>query len=734
MAERISRLFAKRASKIDPVRGGSDGGLREQDAKAFCDTYEGLGLGGFWSTDSEGCVTYLSHKVAETLPDQDCNGRHLTELFAAAEGGDDTIRNLQFYLVRKSRFEKLVVRSTVADEVKWWSISGEPQFDKASQFIGFRGHCADITGERQMAEEASQLAMHDPLTGLLNRRSMARLLDLSMLASKLQNRKCATFLIDLDRFKQVNDTLGHSVGDLLLKQVAERLLRIVTGEQKVCRLGGDEFQVLLPDQQDRGALGDLAERIIAMLSQPYTVEGNRCLIGASVGIAISPFDGQNADEFVRNADLALYAAKNSGRGRFRFFSHDMLNVAEERRKLDEDLQDALTRGELELLYQPVVGAASNRVTGAEALIRWKHPEKGMISPGHFIPIAEESSLICRIGTWILRQACEDAVKWPSSLRVAVNVSPVQFIEPSFIGNVTQSLAATGLDPDRLEIEITEGVFLQENGTTDAIFQKLKSLGVRLALDDFGTGYSSLAYLKTAPFDKIKIDQSFVQGATLKGSRSRAIITAIVALADALGMETTAEGIETFDQLEMIREQGISHVQGYIYSKPISQDEYLVQSTGADWGIEPSGHAIQRHERVSMYRKVGAVHEDYYYPVVLKNLSATGAMIEGIMNVPVGTQFVLDFGEGQLAVATVRRSRKDQQGVEFEVPLVSDGFGGLCTNHRVSTYLLSAAGVPYVLTDGDLREAVKVSSAAVVIPSFEYANEKRAVFARGDRAA
>jgi len=316
------------------------------------------------------------------------------------------------------------------------------------------------------------------------------------------------------------------------------------------------------------------------------------------------------------------------------------------------------------------------------------------------------------------------------LRVAVNVSPVQFIAPSFIEHVAQALAATGIDPDRLEIEITEGVFLQENGTTDAVFQNLKALGVRLSLDDFGTGYSSLAYLKNAPFDKIKIDQSFVRGATLQGSRSRAIIAAIVALADALGMETTAEGIETFDQLEMIREHGVSHVQGYIYSEPVTPEEYLAQSTGAEWGIEPSGHATQRHERVSLYRKLGAVHEDYYYPVVLKNLSATGAMIEGIMNVPVGTQFVLDFGEGQLAVATVRRSRKDQQGVEFEVPLVSDGYGGLCTSHRVSTYLLTAAGIPNGLSDGEMREAVKVSASTVVVPSFASANEKRTIFARG----
>ncbi len=732
---RISGLFAKLDDTYRTKRNSADAGLNGPDALAFCNAYEGLNLGGFWSTDAEGRLTHLSDRTSAILsPASEWRGRNFADLFTPSEKDKNSVRNLQFSLVRRSRFERVTAQSKLGDEARWWWVSGEPQFSASSEFLGFRGVCSDITNDRRDADENSRLAMFDPLTGLLNRRSMSQLLDKTLRASRLDNRKCATLLIDLDHFKQVNDTLGHTVGDLLLKQVSDRLLRIIDDPERVCRLGGDEFQVLLPNQEDRGSLGDLAERVISMLSQPYTVQGNRCLIGASVGIAISPFDGDSADEFVSNADLALYAAKNSGRGRFRFFSRDMLEVAEQRRKLGEDLEDALANGEFELLYQPIVGAGSNKVTGAEALIRWNHPEKGLITPVQFIPIAEESSLICRIGEWILRTACEDAAQWSNLLRVAVNVSPVQFIEPSFINHVAHALSVSGLDPDRLEIEITEGVFLQEGGATNAIFQKIKSLGVRLALDDFGTGYSSLAYLKTAPFDKIKIDQSFVRGATQHGSRSKAIITAIVSLANALDMETTAEGIETFDQLQMIREQGVSHVQGYIYSMPITQAEYLKQSTQADWGIEPSGYATQRHDRLSMYQKIGAIHENFYYPIILKNLSATGAMIEGILDAPLGTEFVLDFGEGQLALGKVTRCAKDRLGIEFERPLVSDGNGGLCTSHRVSAYMLAAAGMPSLLAEGKSLDANKLNLSNMAIPKFRYTNENLPMFPNGQLAA
>lgn len=319
---------------------------------------------------------------------------------------------------------------------------------------------------------------------------------------------------------------------------------------------------MLPNCEDRGIVAELASEIVTSLSQPYSFQGNRCIIGASIGIAVAPADGRSSTDLIRNADLALYSSKSRGRGCFGFFSTDLLKAAEDKRTLEEDLRDALARGEMSLAYQPIVHARSNQITGVEALIRWTHPTRGPVSPALFIPIAEEAGIVAQLGNWALRQACTDAMTWPGKLRVAVNVSPVQFND-ALPATVTAALAGSGLPPERLELEITEGVFLSDPAAADAMFTTLKQIGVRLALDDFGTGYSSLGYLRTAPFDKIKIDQTFVREATVAGSRNSAIIAAIVALAEALDMETTAEGIEYMDQLDLIRSLKVSHVQGWV---------------------------------------------------------------------------------------------------------------------------------------------------------------------------
>jgi diguanylate cyclase (GGDEF)-like protein len=687
----------------------------ETPAAALVQAYESLGLGAFWCSDAQGRLTYLSSAARAVLGDgADPVGATLLDVFHQDEA--DGERSLRFMLARRTRFERLTVRTGSGRAARWWSLSGEASQERGV-FAGFYGHCVDVTEERKSAQESSHLALHDPLTGLGNRRHMTQSLTRTLSAFAMAKRPCATLLIDLDRFKQVNDTLGHAAGDALLVQVAERLVKIVGDAERVGRLGGDEFQVILPDVDDRGRLGELAETLIAQISQPYVIDGTRCLIGASIGVAIAPFDGAAADELVRSADLALYAAKGSGRGRFRFFSSDFLKAAEDRKALEEDLHDALAKGELELNYQPIVAAQTNRVVGVEALLRWNHPERGAISPARFIPIAEESNLIRGLGEWALRKACADAATWPAALRVAVNVSPAQFGDEGFPALVASALAQSGLEPGRLELEITEGVFLEEGGLTDAQFKALKGLGVRLALDDFGTGYSSLAYLKNAPFDKIKIDQSFVRGATRPESRNRAIIAAIVALAQALGMETTAEGVESFDQFDAMKALAVSHVQGYIYSEPLGNAAFVERLTEGDWTIEPSGPARQRHQRQAMFRRVGVVHEDHYYPVVLRNLSMSGALIEGLMEVPLGTPFVLDLGDGQLVVSRVSRSMGHQQGLEFEQELVADGNGGLCTRYRVSPYQLSAAGLSLGTGPNGPTQINRGPNAKVTMPAF-----------------
>jgi len=669
------------------------------DALALLHNFEQTGQGWFWATDSAGRLTYLTESLAISLGAGAVAGSAFTDHFVRCDDQSEVSRTLPFIMARRSSFETLMLRTNRPADGRWWLVSGTAQFDDAGTFLGYRGSGIDITEQRRSSEQASQLAMYDALTGLPNRLHMTRTLEAGLVALRLQRRPCSILLIDLDRFKQVNDTLGHPAGDALLKQVAERLLMIVGDREKIFRLGGDEFQIILSGSDDRGMLGHLANRIIASLSQPYTIAGSRCIIGASIGIAVAPDDGAASEELVRNVDLALYAAKAGGRGRFRFFSGDMLQAATDRRLLEEDLRDALARGELTLLYQPIVNARTNCATGVEALIRWTHPERGPISPAIFIPIAEEANLIGQIGEWVIRRACEDAVRWPGALRVAVNVSPIQFTNEALPRIVMSALAASGLPAARLELELTEGVFLSESPETDGMFATLKRIGVRLALDDFGTGYSSLGYLKTAPFDKIKIDQSFVRGVTVPGSRNGAIIAAIVALAEALDMETTAEGIESFDQLDLIRTLRVSHVQGYIYSKAVDRDEIARRLESGDWSIAPSGPARQRSERQSMYRKAGAILGNFYHAVTVRNLSETGALIEGVVETVPGAPMILDLGDGQLVGATVRRVNKRQTGVEFGAPLVNDGNGGLCTRQRVAPHLLAAVGLGTAAADG-----------------------------------
>ena len=665
--------------------------------------YEQSGIGWFWASDAAGQITYVSDCIAESMnrPRADIIGTPVQSLFILDRDRDDTIeRTLPLILSSRKTFAELVVRAALGGKEVWWSISGRPQFDSSGEFIGYRGNGTDVTATRQSQRDASRMAMYDSLTGLANRHRMETRLSSTLTAFKAAKRCCAIMMIDLDRFKLVNDTLGHPAGDELLKQVGQRLQQVLDKSFDIGRLGGDEFQIILPDIDDRGRLGEIAKTIISMLSQPYSVEGSRCIIGASVGIAIAPYDGITSDELVRSADLALYAAKGGGRGLFRLYSSDLHSEAERRRMIEDDLRDALAKDQIRLVYQPIVNAQSNHVVTLEALIRWEHPELGNVSPALFIPIAEECNLIGALGDWALRRACDDAVQLPGNVRIAVNVSPAQFSNLSLPAIVAQAITHSGIQPDRLELELTESIFLADVAATDDMFAALKNLGVRLVLDDFGTGYSSLAYLRKAPFDKIKIDQGFIRGVTEPGNRNGAIIKSIVSLAEALDMDTTAEGIEAHDELDMMRKLNVGQIQGFIYSRGVPFEAVREAMVSGQWVIEPKGPGRYRPDRRTVFRKIGVIHEDHRYEVTMRNYSSNGAMIEGLLDVPKGTEFVVDFGEGQLAVARVRRSSGSTQGLEFESPLVDDGVGGLCTRHRISPYVLAAAGMPVTaLTPG-----------------------------------
>ncbi len=436
--------------------------------------------------------------------------------------------------------------------------------------LGWVATHEDITEQRQAEIKIAHMAHHDALTDLANRVLLNERLE-SALATFRDGEMIAVHHLDLDQFKAVNDTFGHPAGDQLLKIVAERLRGLVRTTDTIARMGGDEFVVLQAPIADPTEASALAQAIIELMSMPYDLNGHQAVVGASIGIAVSPGDGSSCDNLLRNADLALYRAKADGRGTFRFFEPVMDLQMQTRRTMELDLRKALPAGQFELYYQPVVNVASNEIRGFEALIRWNHPERGMIAPATFIPLAEEIGFIVPLGEWVIRQACIAAAKWPEDIHVAVNISAVQFRSPDLMKVIVGALAASGLDPARLELEITETVLLHSKEATLAVLHQLRALGVRIAMDDFGTGYSSLTYLQCFPFDKIKIDRSFVKDVTEnKGSLN--IVRAVAALANGMGMTTTAEGVETQDQLDRIAAEGCTEMQGFLFSRPIPERE------------------------------------------------------------------------------------------------------------------------------------------------------------------
>jgi diguanylate cyclase (GGDEF)-like protein/PAS domain S-box-containing protein len=635
-------------------------------AEALLHEFESSGKGWFWETTRDGTLSYISDSVASTLGREpgDLIGRAFTDLTSteAADGSATSERTLGFYLSSHVAFQDLIVRAKTKNEI-WWSITGRPVHDEVGRFFGFRGFASDLTRMRQSEVELDRLAKQDSLTGLANREALRRALDDALVGAVRRKHRCSVFLLDLDRFKAVNDTLGHPAGDTLLRLVSLRLREVIGELGQVGRLGGDEFEVVLPATSHQDDLSKLAQGIIDSLSRPYTINGTVVSIGASVGIVTSDYDDRTSDDLMRDADLALYAAKAAGKGCFRFFAAEMHEAARERQLMESDLRVALEKGELKLMYQPCVDASSEAVTGFEALIRWHHPEHGPVSPATFIPLAEEIQLINEIGEWVLRTACEEAAKWPDNVSIAVNLSPVQFKLPALPATVRAILNETGLPAKRLELEITEGVFLSNDEHVHDMIANLKKIGLKLALDDFGTGYSSLSYLQRVPFDKIKIDQSFVRGAADPGSRNAALIRAMVGMASDLKMQTTAEGVETPEELQLVRDLGCSLVQGYIFGKPMQPEEARdLASKGAV--IRPDAHLTPREPRMRIIRATLLHHEGRVIGARLRNISSGGALVECREELPVGAQIQLDFAAGGLIDAEIRWTKGTQFGCQF----------------------------------------------------------------------
>ena len=492
-----------------------------------------------------------------------------------------SLHDLAERLKRRESFSNLLVQVEVDSGRRWWELSGTPMLDDRGNFIGFRGVGSDVTEQRESDEKIAYLARYDTLTGLPNRLMLTEALGEAMRYSEQWRTRCAFLMIDLDRFKQVNDSLGHQVGDRLLAQVSQRLKSVCSANEQCGRLGGDEFAIVIRDASETGCVARVAESVIEVLSQPYEVDNNKLFVGASVGSAVGPSDGATVEMLMRNADLALYRAKDEGGGLHCRYEPSLHANVEERRKLEGALRQAIGKEELHLHFQPVVDAAREHVVSFEALVRWQSAEHGFVSPGKFIPLAEDTRLIVPIGEWVLREACHEAARWPGHVKVAVNVSGEQLLEPSFAANVVRALADSGLPAHRLEVEVTESIFLRDPRIARQTLEEIMALGCSVALDDFGTGYSSLGYLRALKFSTIKVDRSFVQGAAQGSRESLAIIRAVVAMAQSLEMTTTAEGVETVEEVQLIRRLGCDKIQGYYFGRPMdAADAFkLVQRNG-----------------------------------------------------------------------------------------------------------------------------------------------------------
>jgi diguanylate cyclase (GGDEF)-like protein len=537
--------------------------------------FEDSGADWLWQTDTARCATHVSPRFAYALGEEAkiIEGQPLLKLIAgdAWEHGKypAPLHDLADRLKKRESFSNLIVPVTLKGVTRWWELSASPRNGDDGSFLGFRGVGSDVTEQHESANKISHLARFDTLTGLPNRLQLTEALGSALTESEKWRRRCAFLMIDLDRFKAVNDTLGHPIGDRLLAQVAHRLHQIMTPNELCGRLGGDEFAVVIKEANDPKYVAQVAENIIKTLSRPYTVDQNTLYIGASVGSAIGPIDGRSVELLMRSSDLALYRSKEEGGNLHHSYQHKLHANAEERRLMEFELRNALDKNQLHVEYQPVVNSTSDHMlVGFEALVRWNNPKFGNVSPAKFIPVAEDARLIVAIGDWVLRQACNDAMQWPESTHIAVNISVDQLTSNGFVDTVIAALHDSGLQAWRLELEVTESIFLRDGGLAVQVLERLRGLGIKLSLDDFGTGYSSLGYLRNVHFDTIKVDRSFVQGAAMNKPESLAIIRAVVALANSLNIATTAEGVENEAELAMIQQLGCSKIQGYFFGRPM----------------------------------------------------------------------------------------------------------------------------------------------------------------------
>jgi diguanylate cyclase (GGDEF)-like protein/PAS domain S-box-containing protein len=542
-----------------------------------------------WETDAEGRLVFVSERFAEMmgLASQALLMRPFSELFGDGDGGSGVAGLRQAMEARRPFRDLLCPVEDGTGQRRVLRFAGKPALDGFGRLHGYRGTASDVTAQIAAERRAHFLALHDPMTELPNRELLWQRLEQALAGLRRRDGMTAVLMIDLDRFKSVNDTLGHAAGDRLLKLCSRRLEACVRETDTVARLGGDEFALIQVGVEGPAAAQALCGRLLAALVEPFELDGHDIIITASVGVALAPSDAEEPGRLLQYADVALYRAKAEGRNTFRFFEPEMDGRLQARRALERDLRTALVRGELEVHYQIQVDARAEEPVGVEALARWHHPERGWVPPKEFIPVAEETGLILLLGEQVLRTACAHAVAWPT-VRLSVNLSPVQFRHGDLVGLIQRALQESGLEANRLELEITEGVLLADMDAALGALGKLRQLGVRIAMDDFGTGYSSFGYLQKFPFDTIKIDGSFI-GALHTRSEADAIVRAVVSLGRSLGMRTCAEGVETAEQLAFLKAEGCDEVQGYYLSRPLPASDVarlLNQAASSSNGTPP----------------------------------------------------------------------------------------------------------------------------------------------------
>ncbi len=532
-----------------------------------------------WATGPTGLLTHVSPRLSSALGSsvKALQATGLIEALQLRKAGADAeshLAALRQALDKGQAFRERVLPVKTSSGLRWWSLAGKPVHDEAGHHAGWRGVISDVTQVRETHRRLAYLAHFDSLTGLANRLELRERLA-RMIAPEpgRPERRTALMCLDVDHFKAINDTLGHAAGDAVLAEVGRRLQACLRQDDLAARLGGDEFALVITDVRDDEQLESLARRVVQVMCQPCDVAGRQVGLGTSIGIAVAPDHGSTLDELMGNADLALYAAKDAGRGRYELFVPRLGDRHRRRVAIEQALRGAVHRDEMHLHWQPRVDIAGWRVAGAEVLLRWQHPELGRIAPDEFIPIAEESGLIVEIGSWVMQRACVHAAQLPLPLGVSVNVSPAQLLREDFAISVRRALDQAGLPPDRLEVEVTESLFMDSSPLALANLHALREMGVRIALDDFGTGYSSLAYLRRFPFDTLKIDRAFVRELMTRHD-ARAIVKTILELAQTLGMSTIAEGVEEPAQLALLREAGCGAIQGFMVARPMPRGDFL----------------------------------------------------------------------------------------------------------------------------------------------------------------